>query len=98
MIPLKRVTSPRLELAAAVVATKRTGVICQDVDFAFNKAHFWIITSVALHCIRNSSCRFLPFVANHVDLTCRLCRRYPQALQSGIENIGLAGFTHRVLV
>ena len=36
VVPLKRMTIPRLELLAAVLAAKLSVMICREMDFVFN--------------------------------------------------------------
>ena len=66
--PLKRVSIPRLELVAAVLAVKMSTMISREVDIAFSKVYFWTDASVVLRYLRNTAKRFLPFVASRVEL------------------------------
>ena len=65
--PLKNVTVPRLELTAALVSTKVSSVLRQELDYKNVKEVFWTDSQVVLGYIRNDARRFHVFVANRVQ-------------------------------
>ena len=66
--PLKRVSIPRLELVAAVVAVKMSTMISREVDIKLSKVYFWTDASVVLQYLRNAATRYFPFVASREEL------------------------------
>ena len=65
--PLKTVTIPRLELSAAVLATRMGKAICNEWDESFESVHFWVDSIIVLRYLHNTSSRFTTFVANRVQ-------------------------------
>ena len=63
--PLKNVTVPRLQLTAALVSTKVSSVLRQELDYRNVKEVFWTDSQVVL--IRNDATCFHVFVANRVQ-------------------------------
>lgn len=61
--PLKNVTVPRLELTAALVSTKVSSVLRQELDYKNVKEVLWTDSQVVLGYIRNDARRFHVFVA-----------------------------------
>ena len=61
--PLKQMTIPRMELAAAVVAVKVAFQLQTELDFPLENTHFWSDSY-----IRNEEARYNTFVANRVAL------------------------------
>ena len=68
VMPLKPVTTPRLELQAAVTAVKISQQLHRELDFNDAQEFFWSDSKVALGYIANDSRRFHIFVANRVHL------------------------------
>ena len=66
LAPLKVVTIPRLELAAAVVAMKLKVQIAEELKFKINDVIFWTDSTTVLQYIRNKNRRFKTFVANRL--------------------------------
>ena len=60
--PHKPVTIPRLELTAAVLAAKLGNIICQELQYDFQRVVFWSDATVVLHYINSQSCHFKTFV------------------------------------
>lgn len=65
--PMKTVTIPRLELSAAVVATKLNSIISQALDYHIDSTTYWTDSTSVLQYLRNQSRRFQTFVANRVS-------------------------------
>lgn len=65
--PLKVVTIPRLELQAAVVSTKVSCILKQELDYKDIAEHFWTDSKVVLGYISNETKRFHAFIANRVQ-------------------------------
>ena len=66
--PTKRMTIPRLELTAAVVAAKLAHKIRKELSIEITEEHYWSDSQVALAYINNEASRFHLFVANRVQL------------------------------
>ena len=66
LAPLKVVTIPRLELAAAVVAVKLKVQIAEELKFKINDVIFWTDSTTVLQYIRNENRRFKTFIANRL--------------------------------
>lgn len=65
--PVKFVTIPRLELAAAVVSVKISALLQQELQFPNAQEYFWTDSKVVIGYIRNDARRFHIFVANRVQ-------------------------------
>ena len=65
--PLKATTIPRLELSAAVVATRLDKVMQQELDMKIERSVFWTDSTCVLKYIQNESRRFQMFVANSLE-------------------------------
>ncbi|XP_077976208.1 uncharacterized protein LOC144432057 [Styela clava] len=66
LAPCSRVTIPRLELTAAVLAVKSNLVLRKELKMNECSSTFWTDSTVVLQCIRNSKKRFSTFVANRL--------------------------------
>ncbi|XP_028417119.1 uncharacterized protein LOC114541385 [Dendronephthya gigantea] len=66
LAPIKPVTIPRMELSAAVVATKLDQITCQELSFPIDESFFWTDSTCVLRYIENQDKRFQTFVANRV--------------------------------
>ena len=64
--PLKPVTIPRLELSAAVLATRLNRMILQETELSINVSFYWSDSTCVLRYIANSERRYKTFVANLV--------------------------------
>ena len=60
----KSVSIPRLELSAAVVATRLNQMIKHELDVATDESYFWTDSTWVLSYIFNKDKRFQTFVAN----------------------------------
>ncbi|XP_074649414.1 uncharacterized protein LOC141904651 [Tubulanus polymorphus] len=65
--PLKTVSIPRLELAAAVLSTRLDGMILKEIDIPIETSYFWTDSTAVLKYIRNEDKRFQVYVANRVS-------------------------------
>ena len=65
--PLKIMTIPRLELNAAVLAVRMSKVISKEMKEDFEGIYFWVDSTIVLHYLRNTSSRFVTFVANRIQ-------------------------------
>ncbi|PFX11376.1 hypothetical protein AWC38_SpisGene24930, partial [Stylophora pistillata] len=66
--PLKTVSIPRLELAAAVVAVNLNCLIRNELEYPIHDTIYWTDSTVVLQYIRNESRRFHTLVANRVAM------------------------------
>ena len=65
--PLKAIIIPRLELTAAVVSTKVSQCLKQELDYQDVVELFWTDSQVVIGYINNEARRFHTFVANRVQ-------------------------------
>ena len=65
--PIKKVTVPRLELTAAVLARRLYRMIESQINAKFEKVMFRTDSVLVLRYIRNTSARFVTFVAHRVQ-------------------------------
>ncbi|XP_045122645.1 uncharacterized protein LOC123511096 [Portunus trituberculatus] len=66
LAPLKQLTIPRLELCAAVLATKADERLRKELDLSVSQSVFWTDSTTLLRYIRNTERRFHTFVANRI--------------------------------
>ena len=66
LAPIKSITIPRMELSAAVVATRLDSMIRQEIDLKINQSHFWTDSTCVLRYIENYERRFQTFIANRI--------------------------------
>ncbi|XP_068697397.1 uncharacterized protein [Montipora foliosa] len=67
LAPLKAMTIPRMELSAAVLATRLDRMITQEIDLPLAKSTFWTDSTCVIRYIENQDKRFQVFVANRVS-------------------------------
>lgn len=68
LVPLKsKLTIPRLELSASVLALKLDNMLRTELQIPINESHFWTDSSTVLHFIRNENKTFPTFVANRIN-------------------------------
>jgi hypothetical protein len=65
--PLKPVTIPRLELTAALVSVRVSGLLQKELDYQICSETFWTDSQVVLGYIANEARRFHVFVANRIQ-------------------------------
>lgn len=68
LAPVKAMTIPRLELAAAVVAVQMDKMLTEELDLPLSSSTFWSDSTTVLQFINNTSKRFNTFVANRVAI------------------------------
>ena len=66
LAPIKAISIPRLELAAAVLAVKLYQLVSQELDLKVDGRYFWTDSMIVLGYIRNETRRFKTFVANRL--------------------------------
>ena len=64
--PIRFVSIPRLELAAAVLAVKVRRLLVRELDTKFDSVHMWTDSMIVLGYIRNRTTRFKTYVANRL--------------------------------
>jgi hypothetical protein len=64
--PLRKISIPRLELQAAVLAVRISEMIQREVQINFSKIIYWTDSEVVLKYIMNENKRFTVFVGNRV--------------------------------
>ena len=66
LAPLKPVTIPRMELSAAVIATRLDNISRKELSLPIDQSFFWTDSTCVLRYIENQDKRFQTFVANRV--------------------------------
>ena len=66
--PLKQMTIPRMELAAAVLAVRVDKMLRKELQLPLDKSMFWTDSTTVLKYISNENKRFQTFVANRISL------------------------------
>ena len=66
LAPIKTLTIPRLELQAAVVATRLKSKILEEIDFEVDETHLWSDSKIVLQFISNTHRRFSVYVSHRV--------------------------------
>ena len=64
--PMKELSIPRLELQAAVQATRLSKTILRELEEPVKEVHFWSDSMTVLQYVRNKTRRFNTFVANRL--------------------------------
>lgn len=64
--PLKNLTIPRLELKAAVLASRLVKTIKEEHEFKIDKTTLWSDSKTVLCWIRSETCKFKQYVANRI--------------------------------
>ena len=67
MAPLKQITVPRLELAAATISEKNEWVFRQELSYTDIKEHFWTDSKIVLGYVNNEAKMFYLHEANRVQ-------------------------------
>jgi hypothetical protein len=65
--PVKFTSVPRLELQAAVLATRMNNSIRSELDLNIENTRYWTDSAIVLHYLRNPNLRLQTFVANRVQ-------------------------------
>ena len=65
--PLKKMTIPRMELTAAVLATRVDKVLRSELQLQLHSSMFWTDSQYLLKYIANEHTRFHTFVANRIS-------------------------------
>ena len=66
--PLKTVTISRLELSAAVVASRLDKILRKEIDLPVDESVFWTDSTCVISYIQNNDKRFHTFVANRIAI------------------------------
>ena len=67
MTPLKTITIPRLELAAALLSIKISKLLKTAFKYQINEEYFWTDSTIVLCYLRNDTRRFMTYVANRIE-------------------------------
>lgn len=65
--PVKFTSIPRLELQAAVLATRMNKMLQEELTLPIKKTVYWTDSEIVLHYLRNKHRRFQTYVANRVE-------------------------------
>ena len=64
---MKFVSIPRLELQAAVLATRMFKMLREELELNISTTYLWTDSEIVLHYLRNERRRLQTFVANRVE-------------------------------
>ena len=67
VVPLKKITVPRLELTAAVVAVNIGTFLIRELKLESPQVYYWTDSKVVLGYVKNTTKRFHVFVANRIE-------------------------------
>ncbi|KAL6483847.1 hypothetical protein MHYP_G00087190 [Metynnis hypsauchen] len=70
--PLKPITVPRMELAAATMAARMDKTLRSELQLQLKESVFWSDSTTVLKYIRNRTSRYRTFVANRVETILKL--------------------------
>ncbi|WP_204107600.1 hypothetical protein, partial [Streptococcus dysgalactiae] len=84
--PMKTVTIPRLELAAAVLGVRLSEAVKKGMPGVFRKTYFWTDSMIVLYYIRNVGTRFSTFVANRLAVVHQFCSVHQWKYITSAEN------------
>jgi len=65
--PVKFTSIPRLELQAAVLATRLNKMLREELDLCIQDTKYWTDSEIVLHYLKNEKRRFQTCVANRVE-------------------------------
>lgn len=68
LAPISEISTPRLELTAAVISVKLSHVIRDELDLTVNKVIYWTDSTSVLKCIKNETKRFHTFESNRLTI------------------------------
>ena len=68
LAPIREISTPRLELTAAVISVKLSHVIRDELDLTVNKVIYWTDSTSVLKCIKNETKRFHTFESNRLTI------------------------------
>ena len=66
LAPLKKMTIPRLELQAAILATRQDALLRRELGVDLACSQYWTDSTIVLQYIGNTEARYHTFVANRV--------------------------------
>jgi hypothetical protein len=66
--PIKTVSIPRLELAAATIAVKQDVMLRKELDIEIDQTYFWTDSTIVLGWISNETRRYKTYVANRLSM------------------------------
>jgi len=66
--PLKKITTPRLELTAATLAVKLNRILLSELQIQIHAIYFWTDSMAVMRYVANQSTRFQTFVANRLAI------------------------------
>ncbi|KAL2102341.1 hypothetical protein ACEWY4_001509 [Coilia grayii] len=84
--PLKQLTIPRLELAAATMAVKVDKMLQKELHMNLQNSTFWTDSTTVQKYIRNETTRFRTFVANRIAVIHSLSQVHQWRYVSSKEN------------
>ena len=66
LVPLKKMTIPRLELQAATLAARQDALSRRELGLELSHSQYWTDSTIVLQYISNTEARYQTFVANRV--------------------------------
>ena len=68
LAPIHEITIPRLELTAAVISVKLSGIIREEFEIEVDRVNYWTDSTTVLKCLNNDSKRFHTFESNRLTV------------------------------
>lgn len=65
--PVKFTSTPRVELQAAVLATRLNRMLREELDLCIQDTKYWTDSEIVLHYLKNEKRRFQTYVASRVQ-------------------------------
>ena len=66
LAPIRPMTIPRLELTAAMVASRLRNLVVEELRISLSRVVMWTDSTIVLGYIRNTTARYKPFVSNRL--------------------------------
>ncbi|XP_048241823.1 uncharacterized protein LOC125374660 [Haliotis rufescens] len=66
--PIKKVTTPRLELTAACVAVRLSRILQKELQYKLTDIYYWTDSMSVIRYVNNETSRFKTFVANRITI------------------------------
>ena len=63
---IREITIPRLELSAALISSKLSKMVCEELEYKLNATVYWTDSTSVLKCLNNETKRFHTFESNRL--------------------------------
>ena len=66
LAPIREITIPRLKLSAALISSKLSKMVCEELEYKQNATVYWTDSTSVLKCLNNETKRFHTFESNRL--------------------------------